>query len=188
MEPQNEGESQIQEQELDEEIQERSSLLQDEQLSDTHSAPPSFTELKNDNSNNITPNPSLQLSDLSSSPSSTLHTATKVKSKWLLLAKVLLTLTTLLCLVASKVSLLEIGGRLYSLTNFSEFQPGIPDSEIPRVAVTIYWELLFILWIPNAVTIVRCLWNGMYLETKNTWPTSLLGFVIYIAIVSVNTL
>lgn len=151
---------------------EQHSLIVNDSLLDINNNLPSFEEDESITSSSCTSDESEE--DNSSRP----------KSKWLLVAKVVLALSTLVCLIASKLTILEIGGRLYSLTNTSDVESLVPEGDIPKVAANLYWQLLFILWVPNIITILRCAWNGMFLGRRNLWPTPTLAQVIYVAVVT----
>ena len=91
--------------------------------------------------------------------------------------KLLLFLLVLSALVAGKVSLVTILGHLRSMTNYSlnaesSTSDDVADTEGDiKAAVGLYWQLLLILVIPNLITWVRALFNGVIGKSASQpWP------------------
>ena len=91
--------------------------------------------------------------------------------------KLLMFLLVLSALVASKVSLVTILGHLRSMTNFSlSAESGMSNDGADvegdiKTAVGLYWQLLLILVIPNLITWVRALFNGVIGKSASQpWP------------------
>ena len=91
--------------------------------------------------------------------------------------RLLLFLLVLSALVASKVSLVTILGRLRSMTNYSLSAESGTSNDVAdtdgdiKTAVGLYWQLLLILVIPNMITWVRALFNGVIGKSASQpWP------------------
>ena len=91
--------------------------------------------------------------------------------------KLLLFLLVLSALVAGKVSLVTILGHLRSMTNYSLSAESGTSNDVAdtdgdiKTAVGLYWRLLLILVIPNMITWVRALFNGVIGKSASQpWP------------------
>ena len=92
--------------------------------------------------------------------------------------KLLIMSLVIFALVASKVSLAMILGHLRSMTNYSlnaaEFSRNKDTAEVNghiKTAVGLYWQLLLILVIPNMITWMRALFNGVIGKSASQpWP------------------
>ena len=81
---------------------------------------------------------------------------------FVLFVKLLVFLLVLTTLVASKISITTMIGHLHSMTPFGN-HPAIntTDERDMKTAIRLYWQLLLILAIPNLITWVRSLFNGI---------------------------
>ena len=81
---------------------------------------------------------------------------------FVLFVKLLVFLLVLATLVASKISIATMIGHLHSMTPFGN-HPAIntTDDRDMKTAIRLYWQLLLILAIPNLITWVRSLFNGV---------------------------
>lgn len=91
--------------------------------------------------------------------------------------KLLLFLLVLSALVAGKVSLVTILGHLRSMTNYSLNAESSTSNDVAdtegdiKAAMGLYWQLLLILVIPNMITWVRALFNGVIGKSASQpWP------------------
>ena len=98
----------------------------------------------------------------------------------------LMFLLVLSTLVASKVSLVTILGHLRSMTNYSLSAESSTSNDVAdntegdiKAAVGLYWQLLLILVIPNTITWVRALFNGVIGKSASQpWPEKLAIVVV----------
>ena len=96
-----------------------------------------------------------------------------VASKYLLLAiktviGCIFCLIVLAASVLSKLTLVSLTDKLRSVTHYPNATARTKEDETE--AVTIFWYLQFILFIPNFVTFMRCLVFGVIGKTTNTFP------------------
>ena len=83
------------------------------------------------------------------------------------IVKTLMFFLVFITLVASKVSIATMLAHLRSMTNVSskihadEAMPVADTKAQHKTAAVLYWQLLFILMIPNIITWCRALFNGV---------------------------
>ena len=109
--------------------------------------------------------------------------------------KLLMFLLVLSTLVASKVSIVIILNHLHSMTDYGNsstiynatargksFDSGPNETAISssvKTAVNLYWQLLLIVMIPNAITWVRAFFNGVLGKSSSQpWPSWLSCFKV----------
>ena len=91
--------------------------------------------------------------------------------------KMLMFLLVLATLVASKVSITTMLAHLRSMTNLvARGAAAVTDTTIEtafiKTAAGLYWQLLFILMVPNIITWGRALLNGVIGKSSSQpWPT-----------------
>ena len=85
---------------------------------------------------------------------------------------VILAMSTTVCLLFSQLTALKIILNLYELSNYSSISiADMSPFEAQKQAAQCYWQLLFILWIPNGLTFLRAVYNGLLDNTtSNPWP------------------
>lgn len=101
--------------------------------------------------------------------------------------KLLMFLVVLAALVASKISITTILAHLRSMTEYANATGNMVSStntvnENIAKAAGLYWQLLFILMIPNVITWVRAFFNGVIGKSASQpWPTfrATLGVSVY---------
>lgn len=88
--------------------------------------------------------------------------------------KALLFTSVLACLVYSKLTVIQIFGELHLLSNFSspidDFILDDERSTPEEVAATLYWMLLFIVIVPNLITLFRSLGGVLSRSPQRPWP------------------
>lgn len=100
--------------------------------------------------------------------------AAKSKVKCLVwLVQIILCISVLLCLVLSKITFIKIATDLYILSNYknsSDYEFGL-DIPAQQHAASLYWMLFFIIMVPNTITWVRGLFNGLLSRSVlRPWP------------------
>lgn len=74
----------------------------------------------------------------------------------------------LLCTVFSKLTLISLTGQLHNVT-YNLTEENSDDSKKEK-AITLYWQLLLVIMIPNIVTFLRCLVFGVLGKTRKSYP------------------
>lgn len=87
--------------------------------------------------------------------------------------------------VLSKLSLLSLTGHLRSVSMLFINDSGHTDATDEKNAakpsvVTMYWQLLIILIVPNFVTFLRCLFFGFLGKTRKNFPWPTKGAVLMV--------
>ena len=86
--------------------------------------------------------------------------------------KIVMFLLVLATLVASKVSITTMLAHLRSMTAGINTPAATVVKAQHKSAVGLYWQLLFILMVPNTITWVRALFNGVIGKSSSQpWPT-----------------
>lgn len=89
--------------------------------------------------------------------------------------KILMLLLVLVTLVVSKVSIATILAHLRNLSSEFLADKAVPSTVVKaqhKTAAGLYWQLLFILMVPNIITWVRALINGVIGKSSSQpWPT-----------------
>ena len=80
---------------------------------------------------------------------------------------ILLFAIVLICSVLSKLSLLSITDRLRQLTTGSD---SADQTEVQNEAAGLYWQLFFVMVLPNCVTFVRSFVFGVFGKTRKSYP------------------
>ena len=82
----------------------------------------------------------------------------------------LLLVTALFCTVLSKLTLISMTSHLRSAL----------VEEEPSVAVSLYWQLLFVMMVPQCITFLRTMVQGVCGKRTTTypWPTVKAGLVV----------
>ena len=87
---------------------------------------------------------------------------------------VLLFILVLGCSMFSKLSLVSITDKLRTVTwNISQSPPSGEISRLTDEAASLYWQLFFVLILPNALTFGRSFVFGVFGKTRKSfpWPT-----------------
>ena len=85
--------------------------------------------------------------------------------------EIILSFLVLGCSVFSKLSIAGLIDNLKEISNSLLNLNGTnPDTETVSRGVSIYWQLLLILWIPNALTFLRCLFFGTLGKSIQNFP------------------
>ena len=92
-----------------------------------------------------------------------------------LVVKPFVCLLVLATLVASKVSITTMLARLHTMASFGGFSNRTISSDdqhrTTMTAIRLYWQLLIILAVPNLITWVRSLFNGIIGKSATQpWP------------------
>ena len=100
--------------------------------------------------------------------------------------QMILFLSVLTCLVLSKITFMKIVTDLYILSNYdnvSDYQLPYPSQQH---AASLYWMIFFIIMVPNSITWIRGLFNGLLSRSvlrpwpkQYSWRVSLLHFICY---------
>ena len=85
--------------------------------------------------------------------------------------RIILFLSVLTCLVLSKITFMKIVTDLYILSNYgnvSDYQLQYPSQQH---AASLYWMIFFIIMVPNSITWIRGLFNGLLSRSVlRPWP------------------
>ena len=100
--------------------------------------------------------------------------------------QIIIFLSVLTCLVLSKITFMKIVTDLYILSNYdnvSDYQLPYPSQQH---AASLYWMIFFIIMVPNSITWIRGLFNGLLSRSvlrpwpkQYSWRVSLLHFICY---------
>ena len=85
----------------------------------------------------------------------------------------------LVCTVLSKVTLVSMTGQLRSHMWAIANESG-EDREDRGEAAVLYWQLLFVMMLPNFITFVRCFFFGVFGKTKKSFPWPKPGAVLWV--------
>lgn len=85
------------------------------------------------------------------------------------LCEVFLSCSVLLCTVFSKLSLVGLASHLGDVQRMVSNGSGTDPATI-RKGVSLYWQLLLILLIPNCITFLRCLLFGSVGKSGHSFP------------------
>ena len=86
---------------------------------------------------------------------------------------VLLFILVLGCSMFSKLSLVSITDNLRTVTLNRSRESGKSAAELTDKAATLYWQLFFVMILPNVLTFFRSFVFGVFGKTRKTfpWPT-----------------
>lgn len=86
------------------------------------------------------------------------------------LSEIFLTCLVLLCTVFSKLSLVGLTDNVREISRLvPQNGSGLDPSTVSR-AVSLYWQLLLILLIPNCITFMRCMFFGLIGKSSQSFP------------------
>ena len=109
-------------------------------------------------------------------PSRNIFSQSKLTIRILVVAvKTLMFTVVLALLVASKISITTMLAHLRSMTIFDDAAINTTNKTVikaqHKTAVGLYWQLLIILMVPNTITWVRALFNGVIGKSSSQpWP------------------
>ena len=85
------------------------------------------------------------------------------------MSEIFLSCLVLLCTVFSKLSLVGLTDDLSEVTRLVQNGSGSDPSTVTR-GVSVYWQLLLVLLIPNCITFCRCMLFGLVGKSSQSFP------------------